>query len=296
MGINEFLIYLKEEKKTKPNTIEAYRRDLVAFDLFLSGRNIFGLNQASNTDVVAYLMELKSTGKSKSTINRKLASIRSFYKFLLHHELIKVNPSDDIKSPRIQRKELEYLTVEEVDKLLSMPDESIKGIRDKALLEMLYATGLRVTEIIALNYEDVNLRMGFITCNGEHGKARIVPMGTLARQALDKYLMSSRNVLMREQNLDDEKGKLFVNFMGEPLTRQGLWKILREYGNKADLNGKLTPQILRNSFGVHMVQNGADLKSLQELMGLEDIAATEIYLSVSKNRIKDVYDKTHPRA
>lgn len=296
MGFDEFLIYLKEDKKTKYNTIEAYRRDILAFNLFLSERNIHSLEQASNTDVVAYLMELKTSGKSKSTINRKLASIRSFYKFLLRKGTIKENPSDDIKSPRIERKKLEYLTIGEVDKLLSMPDDSTKGIRDKAILEMLYATGIRVTEIIELKYEDVNLRMGFITCDGEHGKARIVPMGTLARQALDKYLLNSRNILMRQQNPDDSKSMLFVNFMGEPLTRQGLWKILREYGNKAKLEGKLTPQILRNSFGVHMVQNGADLKSLQELMGLEDITATEIYLSVSKNRIKDVYDKTHPRA
>lgn len=296
MELNEFIDYLKQEKKTSENTCEAYNRDLAAFKRFLYARGIDTLEQASNTDVVAYLMELKNSGKSRATANRKLSSIRTFYKYLIKQGLISVNPTEDIKSPKIERKKLEYLTIEEVEELLTAPDDSIKGIRDRAMLEVLYATGIRVTEIIELKMKDVNLRMGFITCNGDHGRARIVPMGTMARKALDNYILNSRNFLMKDQDHESPDSALFVNYVGEPFSRQGFWKVLKQYGRKVGLESKITPHILRTSFAVHMVQNGADLKSLQELMGHEDIMATQIYLSVTKNRIKDVYDKTHPRA
>lgn len=295
MRVEAFLTYLKTEKRTSENTLEAYRRDVTAFEIFLRGRGKADLKDATNTDIVAYMMELKNTGKSKATVNRKLSSLRSFYKFLIRQGLIAANPTEDIKAPRIEKRELVYLTVEEVEKLLDMPDDSIKGIRDRAMLELLYATGIRVSEIIELKLSDVNLRMGFITLNGEHGRARIVPMGTMARRALDRYVLEGRDALLREKK-EDGRDILFVNYMGEPFSRQGFWKVLKQYGRQAGLEDRITPHILRTSFAVHMVQNGADLKSLQELMGHEDIMATQIYLSVTKNRIKDVYDKTHPRA
>ena len=295
MGIVDFIVYLEQEKKTSKNTVEAYKRDIVAFEGFLADRGVSAVTDASNADVAAYMMELKDGGKSKATINRKLSSIRAFYRYLLKHSAVKVNPTEDIKSPRVERKELEYLTIEEVEKLLEAPDDSIKGLRDRAMLEVLYATGIRVSEIIELKMQDVNLRMGFITCSGEHGRARIVPMGVMARKALDEYILSSRKALLKEKE-DGPDMPLFLNYMGEPFSRQGFWKVLKQYGKKVDLEEKITPHILRTSFAVHMVQNGADLKSLQELMGHEDIMATQIYLSVSKNRIKDVYDRTHPRA
>ena len=295
MGIVDFIVYLEQEKKTSKNTVEAYKRDIVAFEGFLADRGVSAVTDASNADVAAYMMELKDGGKSKATINRKLSSIRAFYRYLLKHNAVKVNPTEDIKSPRVERKELEYLTIEEVEKLLEAPDDSIKGLRDRAMLEVLYATGIRVSEIIELKMQDVNLRMGFITCSGEHGRARIVPMGVMARKALDEYILSSRKALLKEKE-DGPDMPLFLNYMGEPFSRQGFWKVLKQYGKKVDLEEKITPHILRTSFAVHMVQNGADLKSLQELMGHEDIMATQIYLSVSKNRIKDVYDRTHPRA
>lgn len=296
MELNNFLTYLIDEKKTSPNTVEAYKRDLISFDEFLKIRGKNQMIEATNTDVVAFVMDMNNKEKSKATISRKLSSIRSFYSYMLKKGIVDTNPADEIKSPKIERKSLDYLTIEEVDSLLASPDDSVKGLRDRAMLEVLYATGIRVTEIIELKYKDVNLRMGFVTCNGNHGKARIVPMGSMARKALDRYLINSRDLLMKEQDGDDPEGALFVNYMGEPFTRQGFWKVLKQYGKKAGLEHKITPQILRNSFAVHMVQNGADIKSLQELLGHEDIAATQIYLSVTKNRIKDVYDKTHPRA
>lgn len=296
MDVNIFIEYLRREKKSSANTCDAYRRDLQAFQQFLRGRDAGELAQASNADVVAYLMNLKHEGKSKATVNRKLSSLRTYYKFLMKRGLISVNPAEDIKSPRIERKQLDYLTVGEVETLLCAPDDSVKGIRDKAMLEVLYATGIRVTEIIELKLKDANLRMGFITCSGAHGRARIVPMGTLARKSLDNYILNSRHILMKDKDDNDPEGPLFVNYTGEPFSRQGFWKVLKLYGEKSGLEGRITPHILRTSFAVHMVQNGADLKSLQELLGHEDIMATQVYLSVTKNRIKDVYDKTHPRA
>lgn len=296
MYIDDFLEYLEKDKKNADNTILAYKRDITAFKRFVSKRDVIGLENVTNSHVVAYLLQLKNLGKSKSTVNRKLASIRAFYNFLIRTGVDLENPTNDIKSPKIDRKEIEYLTIEEIDKLLSMPDNTVKGIRDRALLEVLYATGIRVTEIIEIKLKDVNIRMGFVTCNGEHGRARIVPMGGLAKKALENYILNSRDFLMKDKNCNDPELPLFVNYMGESITRQGLWKILKEYGRLAGLEDRITPHILRNSFAVHMIQNGADLKSLQELLGHEDIAATQIYLSVTKNRIKDVYDKTHPRA
>ena len=296
MELYGFITYLKEEKKSSDNTCEAYMRDIKAFGEFLQRRGIVALEKAGSNDVAAYMMELKNSGKSKATINRKLSSIRTYYKFLIKKGMMKENPTEDIKSPRIERRELDYLTIEEVETLLLAPDESIKGIRDRAILEVLYATGIRVSEIIELRLKDINLRMGFLTLNGAHGRARIVPMGSMARRALDHYILSSRPALMKDGTPDDPESVLFVNYLGEAFSRQGFWKLMKQYGRQVGLEDRLTPHILRTSFAVHMVQNGADLKSLQELMGHEDIMATRIYLSVTKNRIKDVYDKTHPRA
>lgn len=296
MELYGFITYLKEEKKTAANTCQAYERDIKAFGNFLTGRGINALHEAMETDVAAYLLELKNSGKSRSTANRKLSSLRTFYKFLVKQGIMSVNPVDDIKAPRIEKKELSYLTIEEVETLLEAPDNSVKGIRDRAILEVMYATGLRVSEVIELKMGDVNLRMGFITCSGAHGRARIVPMGAIARRALDNYILNSRLYLMRDKGSEEPDSPLFVNYQGEAFSRQGLWKLMKQYGKQVGLEEKLTPHILRTSFAVHMVQNGADLKSLQELMGHEDIMATQIYLSVTKNRIKDVYDRTHPRA
>ncbi len=292
--INDFINYLSSEKKMAKNSLEAYKRDVREFSKMIEEKQNLSLNEASNTEVVAYLLKLKNQGKSAATVNRKVASLRAFYNFMMIQENIKENPTTNIRSPKIERKTIEYLTIEEIENLLSKPDQSIKGMRDRAILELLYATGIRVSEIVEMNLEDVNLRMGFVTCTGEHGKARIIPMGRPSRAAVEEYIYEVRPKLIR--NEDNTENALFVNYAGNRLTRQGLWKLLKEYAKLAGIENKLTPQTLRNSFAVHMIQNGADLKSLQELMGHEDISATQIYLSVSKNRIKEVYDKTHPRA
>ncbi|MBR0456117.1 MAG: tyrosine recombinase XerD [Firmicutes bacterium] len=293
MYIEKYLSYLKNEKRMAANSLEAYGRDIRDFEQFIQSRGTGSVLDATSTDVVAYLNKLKTAGRSPSTVNRKLASVRSFYNYMQGENLISDNPARGIKTPRIEKKELEYLSIKEIDQLLDSPDDSLKGRRDRAILEVLYATGIKVSELIDANVEDINFRMGFITCYGESSKTRIIPMGRPARAALEDYVYEVRDQLLEDNK--DEKA-LFVNYYGKRLTRQGLWKILREYGEKSGIKHKLTPNTLRNSFAVHMLQNGADLKSLQELMGHEDIMATQVYLAATKNHIKDVYDKTHPRA
>lgn len=294
--IQQFKTYLVKERKMSENSLQAYCRDVLEYEGFLKEKGGLRPEEGSNTDVVSFVLNLKNGGKSSATVNRKVASLRAFYNFMTAKGYMKENPVNNIKSPKIERKQIEYLTIEEVNKLLELPDDSVKGERDKAILELMYATGIRVSELIEAKVQDINLRMGFITCNGEHGKARIIPMGRPAREAVEKYIFEVREKLLKNKEDEDPKEALFVNYFGEKLTRQGLWKILKEYAEKAGIESKITPQTLRNSFAVHMIQNGADLKSLQELMGHEDITATQIYLSVTKNRIKDVYDRTHPRA
>lgn len=293
MYIEQFIDYLKSEKKMAANSLDAYGRDIRDFEQFLSERGSAGLPGATRNDVTAFLNKLKADGRSPSTLNRKMASIRTFYNYLQDKQLIIENPARGVKTPRVEKKELEYLSIKEIDKLLESPDDSLKGRRDRAILEVLYATGIKVSELIDANLEDVNFRMGFITCYGESRKTRIIPMGRPARAALEDYVYEVRDQLLGENK---DEPALFVNYYGKRLTRQGLWKVLKEYGEKSGIKHKLTPNTLRNSFAVHMLQNGADLKSLQELMGHEDISATQVYLAATKNHIKDVYDRTHPRA
>ncbi len=287
-----YAVYLTTEKKMAENTSQAYLRDIRHFSNFATARGITDLQEVSSTDILAYLMELKTGGRSKSTVNRKLASIRTFYQYLVKKGVLKDNPTEAIKSPKVEKKDIQYLSTEEIERLLELPDDTVKGKRDRAILELLYATGIRASELIEMQTEDVNTRMGFVKCAGTHGTARIIPIGRPCRNALEAYAAQARELLRREQ----ETEVLFLNYAGKPFTRQGLWKVLKEYGEQAKFEIPLTPQVIRNSFAVHMLQNGADVKSLQELMGHEDISATQAYLAVVKNRIKDVYDRTHPRA
>lgn len=292
MNYQDYGDYLSNERNMSENTKKAYIRDILNFEIFIRNRGIEKLEEAGSTELLAYLMQLRKENMSKATLNRKLASLRAFYHYLEKKGLIDENPAEGIKSPKVDKKEIEYINMEDIDKLMQMPDGTPKGMRDRAILELLYATGLRASELIEMKEDDLNLRMGFVKCSPQNGKARIIPMGRICRNAIEDYCFSARPVLLK----GGESDYLFVNYAGRPITRQGLWKVLKEYGEAAELPVSLTPQVLRNSFAVHMLQNGADIKSLQELMGHEDISATQAYLAVVKNRIKDVYDKTHPRA
>lgn len=293
--IKAYITFLKNKKKSSQNTIEAYVRDLSAFEAYLISRGISDITSVEQEDVIGFLMDMKKDELSTATMNRRLASTRSFFKYMVDNNHVIVNPVSNLKAPKVVRGEIEYLTIEEIEELLSLPDDSPKGIRDRAIFEVLYGTGILVSELVELTMKDVNMRMGFITCNGQHGKARIVPLGDFAKEALKDYLKNSRPVFVKDKEENDDS-IFFVNFMGHGFTRQGLWKIITSYGEKSSINKKLTLQIIRHSFAVHMIENGADLKTLQELLGHEDISATQIYLKFRKNKIKEVYDRTHPRA
>ncbi|GHU61602.1 tyrosine recombinase XerD [Clostridia bacterium] len=293
-----FQDYLTNNKGLSANSVSAYLRDTAEFATFLEEKGVHAIDDASRADMAAWLLGLKSRGMSAATVNRKLASMRAYFRYAIETGRTEADPTTGIKSPRITRKGIEYLSIEEVERLLTAPGDTDIGRRDLAILEMLYATGLRVTELMFVNIDDVNLRMGFVTCSGAHGKARIIPIGRPARAALEAYIYDIRPHLQRGKTAAEarKESALFLNYYGERITRQALWKILKSYSEKAGIDKKITPQILRNSFAVHMVQNGADLNTLQELMGHEDPVATQAYLSVTKNRIKDVYDSAHPRA
>lgn len=291
--IQEFLDHLKNKKGLAENSRLAYESDISDFVSFLESSGLASPVDATEADIVAYSAQMKKSGKAASTINRKMTSIRTFFRFLSMSDKIKNNPAASIKAPKVERKKIEYLTVEEVNRLLETPGKNIKGLRDRAILEIMYATGVRVNELVAANLDDINLRIGFFTCKGDSGRARIVPIGSYAKEAVENYLENARDMMVKN---DRSETALFVNFTGGRMSRQGLWKMLKGYGEKAGLGDRLTPHVLRNSFAVHMVQNGADLKSLKDLMGHEDPTATQIYFSITNNRIKDVYDRTHPRA
>ena len=293
MYTDDFIEFLKREKKMAPNSCEAYRRDVSEFVAFEASRGITDVTASTSTEMVAWLHQLKEKGRSTSTVNRKVASLRAFFRYLIDRGYTSSDPTSGIRSPRIERKEIEYLTMQEIDRLLESPDDSVRGVRDRAILEVLYATGIRVSELIELNMDSINLRMGFITCDGPGSRARIIPLGRPARAALENYISGARLQLIRDRA---EEEALFVNQYGRRITRQGLWKIIRHYADKAGIRKRITPQILRHSFAVHMLQNGADLKSLQELLGHEDAAATQVYLTAEKENLKEVYAKAHPRA
>ncbi len=307
--VKEYMDELRQERHMSKNTLEAYNRDILEFQKFITNKGVISIDELSETDVASYIMELRDEGLSASTINRRMSSIRSYASFLQRRGILKSNPTEHIKPPKTEKKQVEYLTLEEVDSIINAPDDSVKGLRDRAIIEVLYGTGIRVTEITELKMHEINTRLGFMTLNGEHGKGRIIPLGGPCKRAIERYIIESRSKLIKMKVEKDRKknpeaggayegdlGYLFVNHHGEKLTRQGLWKIVQRYAEKAGISKNLTPQILRNSFAVHMVQNGADLKSIQELMGYEDASTAQAYLSVTKNKIKEVFDRTHPRA
>jgi len=288
--VSKFEIFLENEKEVSATTLSAYMSDVMEFEKFIAERNKV-LEKAGNAEVAAYMMKLSREGRSSSTINRKLSSVKSFYQFLRSIGKINTDPCFGIKPPKVERKEVDYLTEDEIGLLLDSPDDTPAGIRDRAIFELLYATGIKATELCDARISDINFKIGFINVNS--ARPRVVPIGKPAREALKTYISQSRNKLLGDK---EDKGILFLSYLGEGLTRQGIWKIMKQYGDKTGLKDKLSPQIIRNTFAAHLIMNGADLKSLQELLGHEDILATKIYLNFSKNRIMDVYDRAFPRA
>lgn len=289
--IKLFLSFLQKDKKLSDNTLQSYRRDILQYQKYIETNEIDFLN-ATEEDIKKYLKELKKIGKKTSTISRNLASIRSFYQFLVKTKKVKVDPTINVQSPKIEKRVPSVLTSDEVELLLEQPkDVDLKGTRDKAMLEFAYATGMKVTEIIDLNIEDVNYEEGTVTC-GNKRKTRTIPLGGIAEKALKEYTEETRPILLK----DDKNNALFVNMNGSRLTRQGFWKIVKYYKEKAHIDKEITPHVLRHSFATHLLQNGADLKSIQAMLGHSDISSTQIYSQFETNELKNIYNQTHPRA
>ncbi|WP_302497134.1 site-specific tyrosine recombinase XerD [uncultured Flavonifractor sp.] len=283
--------FLTEEKKASPNTLSSYLRDVRQYLDWLGEEGI-SPTQALHADVEAYTRSMTARGKSAATVTRSQASLKSFYSWMMEIGQIGENPARGLSQTKVERKLPHILTSREVELFLEQPDPSdAKGCRDKAMLELLYATGIRVSELIGLNLDNINLSAGFIRC-ANRGKERIIPLYQAAVRALQNYLDRVRPQMVEHP---DEKA-LFVNMSGERMSRQGFWKIIKHYQEKAGIQKDITPHTLRHSFAAHLLENGADLHSIQEMLGHADISSTQIYTQVVSQKLKDVYNKDHPRA
>ena len=289
--INDFIAYMHHTKKTSENTEVSYERDLKKMIQFLQTEcQVNDFSKVSETNLNSYMLYLEKNQLASSTVSRNVASMRSFFHYLYKEQKVEHDPTEHLKPPKVEKKIPDILSVQEVDLLLSQPSRKTpKELRDKAMLELLYATGIRVSELICLKMTDLNLRMGYITCQ-ESDKERIIPFGNMAKKALQEYLQNAR-----DRFLKDESEMLFTNRSGESMSRQGFWKILKAYASNAGIEKEITPHMLRHSFAAHLLQNGADLKSVQEMMGHSDISTTQMYMNVGVNKIRDVYEKAHPR-
>ena len=289
--LNLFFGFLENDKKVSNNTLQSYTRDLKQFEKYLeeSGEDY---SKITDEEIKTYINYMQEMGKKTSSISRGLASIRSFYQFETKNKTVENDPTEGIQSPKIEKRIPNVLTSKEVALLLDQPKNvDLKGTRDKAMLEFAYATGMRVTELISLNIEDINIERGYAVCrNGK--KERTVPIGNVSLKALKDYVENARSIMIKDEN---EKA-LFVNVNGQRLTRQGFWKIIKYYKEQAHIDKDITPHVLRHSFATHLLQNGADLKSIQTMLGHSDILSTQIYMQFQDESLKNIYKKAHPRA
>jgi integrase/recombinase XerD len=282
--INDFLNYINYERGYSENTISSYRRDLNLFENYLKTQNISAPASVARTSISSFITSLAAMGLGSASIERHVAAVRSFFAYLIREGKITSNPTTDIKTPQKSKKLPKALTMNEAKNLVESP----KSIRDKAILELLYATGLRASELIGLNMNDINLDVGFVKCFGKGGKERIVPMGHIASAMLKLYIAKERPKV--------ETDLLFLDNHSKKLTRQGLWFIVKKYVKKSGVRGSATTHTLRHSFATHLLEHGADLRSVQEMLGHSDISTTQVYTSVSRERLKKIYRSAHPRA
>lgn len=291
--LREFIHFLAVEKGLAKNTLLSYNRDLHSFCTYLRQNKVENFQEVKRGQITDYLNTLQKAGKATSTRSRNLASIRSFFHYLFQEKEVDVDPTAELQSPRLEKKLPRILSAHEVGLLLEQPNElQVTGMRDKAMLEVIYASGVRVSELTSLDLGDINLEAGFLRCSGKGTKERLVPLGSQAVREVKNYLNGSRPKLVRQSS----ETSLFVNQHGKRLTRQGFWKILKKYARQAGIKKEITPHTLRHSFATHLLENGADLRSVQEMLGHADISTTQIYTQISKHQLKDVYDRSHPRA
>lgn len=289
--IYEYLLYLQSKRKRAENTLLSYKGDILHFLNYLKNMHRLSLECVDDMIIRSYLLHLQQSGRASSTISRNIVSVRSFFQYLVEKQIIVKNPVKDIQIPRIDRKTPSVLSINEIETLLMLPDHSSpKGIRDYAILELLYGTGIRVTELIELTLEDVNFSIGYVRCTGK--KERIIPLGKKAIQALSQYLQEGRPQFIK----DERETHLFVNSNGKPISRQGVWKIIKSYTQNLQMDKVISPHILRHSFAAHLIEQGADMHAVQEMLGHADISTTQIYSKNTNYKIKEVYIKHHPRA
>lgn len=290
--IGEYTDFMKNTCHKSTNTVESYKRDIMQYLTYLCEIGVSNIKNTTQTNVLSYIMDLKKRGRATSTISRVLASIRSYYLYLLRNGQVDNDPTVTITSPHIEKKQPQILSNAEVSLLLEQPKLSDnKGIRDKAMLELLYATGIRVSELIGLDITDINLSMGYVRCTNNKGE-RLIPVGNKAIDSVKLYLEKARKSMIKSET----ETALFVNRMGARISRQGFWKIIKQYQESSGIEGDITPHSLRHSFAAHLIRNGADLESLKTMMGHSDISSTQIYTCFLDDNIKRVYEKTHPRA
>jgi integrase/recombinase XerD len=287
--IDSFLTYLSVERGLAKNTILAYGADLEAFSEHLGSQ---GMTRIRREDVTGFMLSQKDARISPNSIARRLAAIKSFYRFLVRERVLAEDPTGLVDSPKLWKKIPETLSLAEVESLLEQPDtRTVQGMRDKAILEMLYATGMRVSEVVNLRQDGVNLEVGFLRCIGKGNKERVVPLGRKAVAAVRKYLDAARPALTKGASCE----LLFVSRLGRRISRQSLWKLIKKYARKARIKKPMKPHILRHSFATHLLEHGADLRSVQEMLGHANIATTQIYTHVNKDRLKTIHRSFHPR-
>ncbi|WP_053017501.1 site-specific tyrosine recombinase XerD [Staphylococcus haemolyticus] len=291
--IEEYLKFIQIEKGLSENTIGAYRRDLKKYQLYMQEQKIAHIDFIDRQTIQECLGSLIDQGASAKSIARFISTIRSFHQFALREKYAAKDPTVLIETPKYEKKLPDVLDVEEVIQLLETPDlTKDNGYRDRTILELLYATGMRVTELIQIEIDDVNLIMGFVKVFGKGNKERIIPLGDTVIEYLDTYINNVRSQLLKKTVTN----VLFLNLHGRPLTRQGIWKLIKQYGLRANINKTLTPHTLRHSFATHLLENGADLRAVQEMLGHSDISTTQLYTHVSKTQIRQMYNQFHPRA
>lgn len=287
-----FLNYLSVERGLSANTIVSYRQDIDAYLDFLGSMRIDSLSKTAKNDISSFMLLQKDKNIAANSIARRLAAIKSFYRFLLRERILKSDPSSLIDSPKLWKKIPETLSANEVEALLSQPNiHTVQGIRDKAVLETLYATGMRVSEAVNLKNDNVNLDIGFLRCIGKGDKERVIPLGSKAINSLRRYLAGARLRQLKNKNSE----YLFLNRFGRKISRQSLWKIIKKYARQAKIKKNLKPHILRHSFATHLLEGGADLRSVQEMLGHANISTTQVYTHVSKQRLKSIHKMFHPR-
>lgn len=290
--IRSFLAYIRIEKGLAENTLEAYRRDLLKFAGFVD-RHHLQAEKVGRSDLVDYLTTLYRQGLDSRSVARHLASLRQFFRFLCAEGIIREDPALNIESPRFRQSLPSFLSIEEVDRLLAQPDtKTVTGLRDKAMIELMYSTGLRVSELCGLRVSDLQMQVGCLRCMGKGSKERMVPIGRSAVALVQEYLRDSRPKLLGDKTTPN----LFLSQVGTPMNRITFWRILSDYGRKLGLRMKLKPHMLRHSFATHLLDRGADLRSVQMMLGHADIATTQIYTHVVEERLKQVYKAHHPRA